>query len=164
LLSTGEFPAIGLWRKTDAGAALGGEGGKHKTGLEVEARRQEGVAAMRKLTTILVPIAACSLVLAAGQATGAPSQSSAIKTVSVVMKDPGCHWFSVGGKVTMKMNLSVKGPVALANYDEAALKIVGPTGVKHVAVAKKITLMRGSYRITMVGQHPDDNTLRLVVS
>ena len=119
---------------------------------------------MRKLTTILVPIAACSLVLAAGQAAGAPSKSSAIKTVSVVMKDPGCHWFSVGGKVTMKMNLSVKGPVALANYDEAALKIVGPSGVKHVAVAKKITLLRGSYRITMVGQHPDDNTLRLVVS
>ncbi|MDX6552617.1 MAG: hypothetical protein QOH74_1105, partial [Gaiellales bacterium] len=34
----------------------------------------------------------------------------------------------------------------------------------HVAVAKKITLTRGSYRITMVGQHPDDNTLKLVVT
>jgi hypothetical protein len=119
---------------------------------------------MRKITTILVPIAACSLVLAAGQAAGAPSQSSAIKMVKVVMKDPGCHWFSVGGKVTTKLKVSVKGPVALANYDEAALKIVSPSGVKHVAVAKKITLTRGSYRITMVGQHPDDNTLKLVVS
>jgi hypothetical protein len=119
---------------------------------------------MRKLTTILVPLAACSLVLAAGQATGAPSQASAMKTVKVVMKDPGCHWFSVGGKVTAKLKVSVKGPVALVNYDEAALKIVGPRGVKHVDVAKKITLLRGSYRITMVGQHPDDNTLKLVVS
>jgi hypothetical protein len=119
---------------------------------------------MRKIAKMLVPIAACSLVLAAGQAAGAPTQSSAIKTVNVVMKDPGCHWFSVGGKVTMKLNLSVKGPVRLANYDEAALKIVSPSGVKHVAVAKKITLTRGSYRITMVGQHPDDNTLKLVVN
>jgi hypothetical protein len=117
---------------------------------------------MRKLTTILVPIAACTLVLAAGQAAGAPSQTSAAKTVNVVMRDPGCHWFSVGGKMTMK--LSVKGPVALANYDEAALKIAGPSGVKRAAVGKKVTLARGSYRITMVGQHPDDNTLKLVVT
>ena len=119
---------------------------------------------MRKTTTILVSIAACSLVLAAGEAAGAPSQSSAMKTVNVVMKDPGCHWFSIGGKVTMKLKVSVKGPVALANYDEAALKIVSTSGVKHVAVDKRITLKRGSYRITMVGQHPDDNTLKLVVS
>ncbi|MEA2167030.1 MAG: hypothetical protein QOF76_330 [Solirubrobacteraceae bacterium] len=119
---------------------------------------------MRKLTTILIPIAACSFVLAGGQAAAAPGQPSAIKTVKVVMKDPGCHWFSVGGKVTMKLKVFVKGPVALANYDEAALKIVGPSGVKHVAVAKKITLTRGSYRITMVGQHPHDNTLKLVVN
>lgn len=119
---------------------------------------------MKRITTILIPIAACSLVLAAGQAAGAPSQSSAMKTVNVVMKDPGCHWFSVGGKVSTKLKLFVKGPVALANYDEAALKIVSPSSVKHVVVGKKITLTRGSYRITMVGQHPDDNTLKLVVT
>jgi hypothetical protein len=119
---------------------------------------------MRKITAILVPIAACSLVLAAGQAAGAPSQTNATKTVKIVMKDPGCHWFSVGGKVTTKLKVSVQGPIALANYDEAALKIVGPTGVKDIAVGKKLTLQHGSYRITMVGQHPDDNALKLVVS
>jgi hypothetical protein len=119
---------------------------------------------MRKLTTIVVPLAVCSLVLAAGQAAGAPSQASTMKTVKVVMKDPGCHWFSVGGKTSTKLKLSVKGPVALANFDEAALKVVGPSGVRHAAVGKKITLKHGSYRITMVGQHPDDNVLKLVVS
>ena len=50
-------------------------------------------------------------------------------------------------------------PGRLASYDEAALKIVSPSSVKHVVVGKEITLTRGSYRITMVGQHPDDNTL-----
>ena len=117
---------------------------------------------MKKLITILVPIAFCSLLLAAGVAAGAPSQTNLTKTVKVIMKDPGCHFFAVGGK--LKMNLAVKGPVALANYDEAALKVVGPHGVKHALVGKKITLTRGTYRITMVGQHPDDNTLKLVVS
>jgi hypothetical protein len=119
---------------------------------------------MRKLTTIVVPLAVCSLVLAAGQAAGAPSQKSATKTVKIVMADPGCHWFSVGGKTSTKLKMSVKGPIALANFDEAALKVVGPNGVRHAAVGKKITLARGSYRITMVGQHPHDNTLKLVVT
>ena len=66
------------------------------------------------------------------------------------MHDPGCHWFSVGGKFTTK--LSVKGPIALANFDEAALKVAGPTGTRRDAVGRHITLTRGSYRITMVGQ------------
>jgi hypothetical protein len=117
---------------------------------------------MKKSFSILVPMIFLALVLAAGQAVGASSHVSATKTVKIVMADPGCHWFSVGGK--LKAKLSVKGPVALANLDEAALKIVSSHGVKHVAVGKKITLTRGSYRITMVGQHPDDNTLKFVVS
>jgi len=117
---------------------------------------------MRKPIIILVPIAACSLLLGVGQAAGAAQHSSAAKTVRVVMSDPGCHWFSVGGK--LKTTLSVKGPVALANFDEATLKVAGHGAVKHDAVGKKITLARGSYRITMVGQASHDNTLKLVVS
>ena len=134
---------------------------KVKPGLPIGSETQ-GVAQMSKLITILVPVVFCSALLAAGVATGAPSHANVTKTVKVIMKDPGCHWFSVGGK--LKMNLAVKGPVALANYDEAALKVVGPHGVKHALVGKKITLTRGSYRITMVGQHPDDNTLKFIVS
>jgi hypothetical protein len=84
-----------------------------------------------------------------------------MRTVTVVMKDPGCHWFSVGGKFTTK--LTVTGPVALANFDENALKVAGATGTKLDPVGKKITLARGIYRITMVGQAPDDNHLKLVV-
>ncbi len=117
---------------------------------------------MKKLTLLLLPFAVCSLLLAGTQVAGAASHVTSTKTVRVVMKDPGCHWFSVGGK--LKIKLAVKGPVALANFDEAALKIAGPHGTKLDPVGKSITLTRGSYRITMVGQHPDDNTLKLTVS
>jgi hypothetical protein len=105
-------------------------------------------------------LAAAVLVPAGGQALGA-NRAAAAKTVTVVMRDPGCHWFSVNGKFTTTM--SVRGPVALANLDVATLKVAGPSGVRRDAVGKKITLARGSYRITMVGQASDDNVLKLVV-
>jgi hypothetical protein len=117
---------------------------------------------MRKPITILLPIAACSLLLGVGQAAGAAQHVNAAKTVRIVMSDPGCHWFSVGGK--LKSTFSVKGPVALANFDEAALKIAGHGSVKHDAIGKKVTLVRGTYKITMVGQKSHDNTLKLVVT
>jgi hypothetical protein len=77
------------------------------------------------------------------------------------MHDPGCHWFAVGGKFLS--SLTVTGPVKLANFDEAALIVAGPSGVKHDAVGKLLPLGPGTYRITMVGQAPDDNHLKLVV-
>jgi hypothetical protein len=117
---------------------------------------------MKKLTIILLPFAVCSLLLVGAQVAGAASHVNSTKTVRVVMKDPGCHWFSVGGK--LKTRLSVSGPIALANFDEAALKIVSPNGTRFDAVGKSIKLTRGSYRITMVHQHPDDNTLKLIIS
>jgi hypothetical protein len=117
---------------------------------------------MRKPSIILLPLAVGSMLLAGSQVAGAAGQTSSAKTVRVVMHDPGCHWFSVGGKFTTR--LSVRGPVSLANYDEATLKISGSHGVKHDAVGKRISLTRGTYRITMVGQAADDNTLKLVVS
>lgn len=116
---------------------------------------------MKKSLIILCLSAAGLLLLAIGTAGATATQARTLKTVTVAMHDPGCHWFSVGGK--LKKTLSVRGPVALLNLDEAALKVAGPSGVKRDAVGKKIVLQRGSYRITMVGQHPDDNTLTLTV-
>jgi hypothetical protein len=97
-----------------------------------------------------------------GQALGGPQHAGAPTTVTVAMHDPGCHWFSSDGKFTK--TLAVKGPVELANFDEATLKVRGQSGIRLDRVGKKIALSRGSYRITMVGQAPDDNTLKLVVS
>lgn len=115
---------------------------------------------MRRSLAILVAVAA-ALALTAGQSIAATGRTASAKTVTVVMHDPGCHWFAVDG--TFLRTLTVKGPVALANFDMAALKVAGPSGLQRDAVGKKIVLARGSYRITMVGQAPDDNTLTLTV-
>jgi hypothetical protein len=116
---------------------------------------------MKRSLAILSLLAACLVVVAAGQASAARTQGVALTPVTVVMHDPGCHWFSVNG--TFKRTLTVKGPAQLANFDEATLKISGISGTRRDAVGKKIVLTAGAYRITMVGQVPDDNTLRLVV-
>ena len=116
---------------------------------------------MKRSLAILSLLAACLLVLAAGQASAARTHTASLTPVTVVMHDPGCHWFSVNG--ALKKTLTVKGPAQLTNLDEAALKIAGVSGTRRDAVGKKIVLKPGAYRITMVGQAPDDNTLRLVV-
>ena len=115
---------------------------------------------MSRFRAILLVLAVSAFVLAVGQVAAA-KPAAGMQTVTVAMHDPGCHWFSVGGKYTK--TLTVRGPVALANFDEAALKVVGPKGARLEAVGKKIVLARGTYKITMVGQEPDDNTLKLVV-
>lgn len=115
---------------------------------------------MKTLTISLT--AAALLALGATQALARPSHATATRTVMVVMHDPGCHWFAVGG--AYKTTLSVKGPIKLRNLDEAALKIAGPAGAKLDAVGKQVVLGRGVYHITMVGQAPDDNHLKLVVN
>ena len=109
---------------------------------------------MRKL---ILPFAAA---LAAALA-GTGSAATTAKTVTVAMHDPGCHWFLVGG--TYKKSLTVSGPISLLNFDEAALRVAGPTGVKLDPVGKKLTLGRGVYHITMVKQASDDNHLVLTV-
>ena len=114
---------------------------------------------MKTFTLILA--GAAMLSLAAGQAFARPAHAQS-KTVTVVMHDPGCHWFDVDN--TFLKKLTVNGPVKLANFDEAPLIVAGPHGVKHANVGKPILLTRGVYRITMVGQAPDDNHLRLVVT
>ncbi len=113
------------------------------------------------LKGLLLALCCLLLLAAAGSAFAQQKRVVAIKTVTVAMHDPGCHWFSVGGKFTK--TLTVKGPVALANYDEAALKVARAGSVVRDRVGHRVVLSRGSYRITMVGQAPDDNTLKLVV-
>jgi hypothetical protein len=112
-------------------------------------------------TFVLFLAAAAILALGASQAL-ARSSAPASKTVVVAMHDPGCHWFTSNGKFVR--TLSVAGPVNLANFDEKALIVAGPNGVKHDAVGKLLPLGPGTYHITMVGQAPDDNHLKLVVT
>lgn len=108
---------------------------------------------MRKLFIIPILLA----LLAA-----APASASRATTVQVRMGDPGCHWFYSHGKNVK--SLTVSGSVTIVNYDEAALKLVGPGGTKIEKRLSKLTLKTpGTYRITMVGQAPDDNHLKLVV-
>jgi hypothetical protein len=106
---------------------------------------------MKKLIFITVLAA-----LLAAPAAAAP------RTVQIRMHDPGCHWFYVGGKYLTKY--STNGPITIQNLDEATLKFVGPGGTKLERVGKWLTLRRtGTYHITMVGQAPDDNHLKLTV-
>ena len=88
--------------------------------------------------------------------------ASAAHVVPIVMKDPGCHWFSVGGK--MSVRYVSQGAVTIQNLDEATLKFVGPKGTQLEKVGKSLTLSaKGTYHITMIGQAKDDNHLVLVV-
>jgi ABC-type sugar transport system substrate-binding protein len=111
-------------------------------------------------TSIVLLAAAALLALGAGLSS-AQAATKAPRTVTVVMHDPGCHWFDVNN--TFLKKLTVVGPVKLANFDEAALVVAGPRGVRHANVGKPILLIRGVYHITMVHQAPDDNHLLLVV-
>ena len=99
--------------------------------------------------------------LAAGTASATTSHHAATKTLKIMMRDPGCHWFRVAGKYTTKA--TVKGRVRLVNFDEAALKVTSRHGAQRIAVGKSLVVGRGSYVIMMVGQAPDDNYLKLSV-
>ena len=97
----------------------------------------------------------------AGLMLAAPAAAAPAKLV-VAMHDPGCHSFSVGG--TYSKTVVRHGPVTLVNYDEAALKVKGPGGTRVDRVGGQLTLRaKGVYRITMVGQAPDDNHLKLTI-
>jgi opacity protein-like surface antigen len=109
---------------------------------------------MRRMKNI--SLIALMAALIAAPAAGARSM------VQIRMHDPGCHSFYVGGKYVTKY--SVKGSITIQNLDEATLKFVGPGGTKLDKVGKSLTLnRRGVYRITMVGQAPDDNHLKLTI-
>jgi len=106
---------------------------------------------MRKLLVLTF----AALLLAAPAAAGkAP--------LVIAMHDPGCHWFSVGGKYVKSVTRT--GPVTLLNQDEAAVRIKGPGGTKLQRVGARLTLRaRGTYRIVMVHQAADDNHLTLTI-
>jgi hypothetical protein len=102
----------------------------------------------------------------AGLLLAAPATASPQRLI-VAMRDPGCHWFYTGGGSAQRnyaLTAVRSGPVALLNLDEATLKIQGPGGSKLDRVGKTVTLTaKGAYRITMVGQAPDDNHLKLTI-
>lgn len=92
----------------------------------------------------------------------APAAAQRTTALQVRMADPGCHWFYSHGKLVK--TVTVSGPVTVTNLDEAALKYVGPGGTKIEKRLGKITLSSpGVYHVTMVGQAPDDNHLKLTI-
>ncbi len=110
---------------------------------------------------ILVVSLLAALVLGGGQALAASSHHAATRTLTVVMHDPGCHWFSIHGKLTTQA--SVAGPIRLKDLDENTLKVASRTEMRYVRVGKSIRLSRGDYVVMMVGQAADDNYLTLTV-
>jgi hypothetical protein len=88
--------------------------------------------------------------------------ASASPLVPIVMRDPGCHWFKVGGKFSVKY--VAHGSVTVQNLDEATLKFVGPGGTRLDKVGRTVTLKKkGVYHITMIGQAKHDNHLTLTL-
>ena len=94
--------------------------------------------------------------------------SAAPTTVTVAMRDPGCHWFYTGGGPNHRKYTKTvvrHGAVMLLNLDEAALVVKGPGGTKIDKVGSQLTLKaKGVYKITMVKQASDDNHLKLTIS
>jgi hypothetical protein len=84
------------------------------------------------------------------------------RTLKVVMHDPGCHSFLLGGR--FKTAATLTGPVKVANLDEATLIVTGHGATTKIPVGKTTLVSRGHYVITMVGQAPDDNHLKLTVN
>ena len=111
--------------------------------------------------SVLAAIGALALFIGTAAAFGTPAHTPKPTTLTIVMHDPGCHWFSVGGRFAT--TASVAGRVRLVNLDEATLKVASRHGQQRIPVGKSIVLGRGHYGITMVGQAPDDNHLVLTV-
>ena len=114
------------------------------------------------LISIAIVAAICAGAFGTGRALATTSHQATTKTVKVVMRDPGCHWFLVHGKYATKDTVNANR-VKLVNYDEAALKVTSRHGMKRIAVGKSALLAPGSYVIMMVGQAADDNYLKLSV-
>ena len=115
------------------------------------------------LTVFAAVAASAGGALAAGQALDTSSHQNTTKTVKIVMHDPGCHWFMVGGKYKTKDTVQANR-VKIVDLDEGALKVTNAQGTRRIPVGKSIVVGQGAYRITMVGQAPDDNHLQLTVN
>lgn len=88
--------------------------------------------------------------------------AAAPKTLKIVMRDPGCHWFKMHGKFR-KTATAKTDRVRLVNLDEATLKVASRHDLRRIPVGKSIVVRHGNYVIMMVGQAPDDNFLKLTV-
>lgn len=116
-----------------------------------------------KLFAIIV-FAAAAAVLAASAATqpaAASRHAGTPTTLRVVMHDPGCHWFAVGHTFTTRETVS--GTVRIVNQDIATLEARSSASTTPIPVGHSVVLGHGRYVITMVGQAPDDNHLKLTV-
>jgi hypothetical protein len=120
---------------------------------------------MRKF--IFISIAVLVFAVPAAATSAAPAAANKAPLM-IAMRDPGCHWFYVGGGPDSRKyakSVTRSGPVTLLNLDEAALIIKGPGGTKTERVGAKLTLKaKGTYHITMVRQATDDNHLTLKVT
>jgi hypothetical protein len=119
-----------------------------------------GIAGLMLLTGI------ASMMLAAPAAARPTTAAGATKLI-VAMRDPGCHWFYVGGGPNQRKYTKTvvrQGPIRLLNLDEAALIVKGPGGTKLDKIGATLTLKaKGIYKITMVKQASDDNHLKLTI-
>jgi len=122
----------------------------------------EGAAMKISLISLAVAAAICAGAFGTGRALATTSHHATAKTVKIVMHDPGCHWFSVNGKLRTTDTVRASR-VRLVNLDEDALKVASRHGVTHVAVGKSLVVSHGHYVIMMVGQAADDNYLKLTV-
>lgn len=122
-----------------------------------------GVKVTMKLSTLSIALVAviCAGAFGVGHALATTTHRAAPKTLQIVMRDPGCHWFKLGTKLATKA--AVEGRVRLSNFDEAALKVISRHSVRRVGVGKTLVVGHGRYVIMMVGQAADDNYLRLTV-
>jgi hypothetical protein len=114
------------------------------------------------MLALALAVTICAGAFGVGQALGTTTHQAAPKTLKIVMHDPGCHWFMVGGKFTTKAAVA-GGRVRLVDLDEAALKVASRHGLQRIPVGKSLVVGRGNYVIMMAGQAPDDNYLRLTV-
>jgi len=111
----------------------------------------------------VLAIAAIGMVaIATSQALAArPYHAHATTKLVVAMHDPGCHWFLIHGKYTK--SASAVGSVRLVNVDEKTLIVTSHHSSKLIPVGKSLVVTHGHYVVTMVGQAPDDNHLKLTV-
>jgi hypothetical protein len=118
----------------------------------------------KRISIYLFATAVAAVMLAISGPASASSGASAkpLRVVPIVMADPGCHWFRVGGKNLIR--LTVTGKTAFVNQDEAALIFEGKNFARRLPVGKRLVIAKaGVYHITMVDQAPDDNHLVLLV-
>ena len=128
-----------------------------------------GGTTMRKL--ILTGVAGLMLLtgslMLAASAAAHPTTAAGPTKLIIAMRDPGCHWFYLGGgpnQRTYAKTVVRHRAVTLVNLDEATLIIKGPGGTRHEKIGATLTLKaKGIYKITMVKQAPDDNHLKLTI-